>query len=133
MPVQPNTDNDSIAIKLQLAQMAYDIFNISLSRYEDTEKVVFSELSTAYRQAWVEAIWAAVEVGKTKTITVDLSVKDQKSDVGYIIYMSCKDIKKEHQNLFTYSKFPDSVKNMYRCLCKKIHEKVECDIEEGEC
>jgi len=117
-------------IKYQLAQLAYDIFNIRLSRNAVTDRLPYDELSSEYKIAWAEAIWAAVEVGKNKKIvqTDSLSLKEQ--DNGYLIYATCRDIKKRHPSLFTYAKFPDNIKEEYRQLASKVHQKIEIEREE---
>lgn len=117
-------------LKYQLAQLAYDIFNIRLSKNSVEDYFSYDDLSSEYKSAWAEAVWAAVEVGKNKKIikTDSLSLKEQ--DNGYLVYNSCKEIKKKHPALFTYSKFPESIKDEYRQLAYKIYQKIDIE-EEG--
>jgi len=122
------------AIKKQLAQLAYDIFTIHLFKdKEDVENasLSFDELNNTYRHAWTEAVWAAVEAGKGKALPLTDSLSKKEQDNGYLLYNSCKELKKKHSNLFTYSKFPDHIKNEYRTLARKIYEKIDVE-EEGE-
>jgi hypothetical protein len=116
--------------KQQLARLAYDIFNLRLTGTKVVDQLHFSELSDDYKIAWIEAIWSAIEASKNKKLVLTDKITKKEEDNGYFIYMHCKEIKKSHPDLFTYSKFPEHVKEMYRELAKTIYEKIDMEEEE---
>jgi hypothetical protein len=130
MREQPTPEKELNDIKQQLARLAYDIFNIRLKGSGLEDSLPYSELSSDYKNAWSEAIWAAIEAARNKKLVLTDKVTKKEQDNGYLIYMNCKEIKKSHMNLFTYSKFPEEIKERYRELAKTVYEKI--DIEEEE-
>jgi hypothetical protein len=123
------TEQSLSAIKNQLANLAYDIFNIQLARTQHVAPIPYSQLAFEFKMAWMEATWSAVEASKNKNMTLTDSISKKEQDNGYLLYAGCKEIKKKHSNLVTYSKFPEEVKEMYRNLAKTLYEKMDNEEE----
>ena len=126
---------DSNAVKFQLAQLAYDIFGIALSRSGKEPQLTFEELDRDYRDAWTEGVWAAVETAKTKNMfprrQIETITKKQE-DSGYLIYSSVRLMMKENPGKYTYAKFPEELKDQYRALAQKVYYKIDAEGEEPE-
>lgn len=119
-----------ISVKYQLAQLAYDIIALHLMSSGEAKLSPFDENSNDFKQAYMEGVWAAVEAGKNKTLIKTDSISLKELDDGYLVYAGCKEIKKRHPSLTTYSKFPEDVKDLYRHLALKAYEKI--DNQDGE-
>lgn len=117
-------EQELVDIKYQLAHLAFDIFSL---RLHSAISIPFSELDADHKNAWVEGVWAAVEVSSSKRTKIPETVTLKQQDNGYLVYAGCKEIKKSHANLFTYSKFPENIKNMYRDLALKIYQKIDAE------
>jgi 16S rRNA G1207 methylase RsmC len=112
-------------IKTQLARLAYDLFNIQLSRGGEESHIPFDDLSELHKLAWKEAVWSAVLIGRDKTHTDKLTKKQM--DNGYLLYAGVRQIMKTHPGIFTYSKLDDEAKAAYNTLALTIHEKIELE------
>jgi hypothetical protein len=117
-------------VKHQLARLAYDITSIRYNGNRGKLEITpFESLETEWKAAYVEGVWAAVEASKGKNVIQTDSISLKEQDNGYLVYAGCKELKKLHPLLTTYSKFPEPVKESYRQLAEKVHEKMEMDEE----
>ena len=129
MREETNPNKELNDLKIQLARLAYDIFSITLERSGKAPELNYHELPQDYKHAWTEGVWAAVEAGKDKNTKIAETVTLKQQDNGYLLYAGCREIKKSHANLFTYSKFPDEIKGMYKDLALKLYQKIDAEEE----
>lgn len=127
MREEANPAKELLATKYQLARLAYDIFQLNV--YKEIT-IPFDDLDSNYKKGWVEAAWAVVEVGDKRVTKIAETVTVKQQDNGYLVYAGCKELKKSHPNLFTYSKFPEHIMQMYRDLAYKIYQKIDTEEEE---
>ena len=121
-------ENELKEIKYQLARLAYDQFCFT-SQVNGVEKEGnFRDLGEGLKSAWIEGVWAAIEASKTKKITFDKRTKKE-MDVGYLLFAGAKEIAKNNPGIYTYSKFPERVKEKYRELALKVYYAVDFDEE----
>ena len=120
MPDSPYATTQLKDIQYQLAQLAYDQFCISLSRSGNAPEVTFDELADTHKHAWMEAVWAAIEVGKSKTVCDKVSKKEL--DNGYLVFTGSKALLKTHPGVYTYEKLPVAVKVAYRSLALRVYQ-----------
>ena len=118
-------------IKYQLAQLAYDIIMIRLhgSSKDETVETPFDSLPNDYKNAFIEGVWIAMETSKNKNYTNSQreTVTKKQEDNGYLLYSGVKLLIKNNPGLFTYAKFPDSLKEEYRALADKLYYKMDND------
>ena len=131
MPSLP-LDSDIEFTKYQIGQCAYDLFNIALERAGHKGNPHFGELDENHRSAWIEAVWEASQIAKTKQIKTSQqeTITLKQRDNGYLVYGSTKLIMKKHPNMYTYAKFPEEIKEEYRQLAMKIYNKIDDETEE---
>lgn len=123
-----NNESQLREIKYQLAQLAYDQFNLTLGRVGKESTLTFSELHEDIRRAWAEAVWVAVEIGKSKVVCDKVTKKE--SDNGYLVYAGVKLLMKEHIGKYTYALFPDEIKKQYRELALRIYQVLDTQDDE---
>jgi len=127
--------NEEAAIKYQLSQLAYEVFVKYLEGVGLDPKYNFKDLSDNMKDAWGEAVFAAIEAAKSKnkTRTHGETISMKQEDNGYLIYAGVRSIMKEHPSLYTYSKFPPMLKDKYRELALKLFHKMDAELEgDGE-
>lgn len=121
-------ENQLREIKYQLARLAYDQFCSCAQVHGVEMDGNFRELGINLKNAWIDGVWAAVEASKEKKITFDKRTKKE-MDVGYLLFAGAKEIAKNNPGIYTYSKFPEKVKEKYRELALKVFYAVDFDEE----